>query len=197
MEVTYMSFFDSDLTLEQTYMRALQHCDVLGITETLKAGVDINFRNGVAISTIVLNDCCVENKIKALTLLLDQGIKQDEDNTLLSIAVLDGNEEIVSFSLNKIQDPKNESTALLYALNKGYCEVVFKLLEVGVRLTEEILEIAKEVGLNDNMMSACDDIAGIQKFNATISVHSPLIDESLISLEKNILNVHGLCVDLI
>jgi len=77
---------------------------------------------------------------------------------------------------------------------KNDCKTVFSFLNLGAKFSEEILEYP-QINVNTNISSACNDPYNVQNLNATISIHSDAIQDSMISLEKNIFLGYNLCAD--
>ncbi|CAL7961266.1 hypothetical protein MIDIC_280007 [Alphaproteobacteria bacterium] len=127
------------------------------LEEAVNSGADENYRNAKVLNTVVTSNCDTKDKEKTLALLIDKGAKLEGVDTLLSLSVLHGDKQLISFCLSKSQDFEKEGFSLLYALQKNDCDTVSKLFNHGVKFSEEILEYAQDI-LNTNISATCNDL---------------------------------------
>lgn len=189
-----MSHYNTILTPNEKLIRSAQLCDVGMLEEAINSGADVNYRSAKVLNTAVTTNCDIKDKEEVIGLVLDKGVKLEVIDTLLSLAILHGDKQLISFCLLRSYDFVEEGFSLLYALQKNDCDTVFKLLNLGVMFSEEILEYARDT-LSANISAACNDLYNVQHLNETISVHSGAIQASIISLEENILLEYNLCTD--
>lgn len=188
----FMSFFDLNLSATEEMTRGIQSCDLKRVEMAISTGADVNHNNVFSLNQAIQSKCDITFKQKCIDYLLKHNATPNKINTLLAMSILHGDHELISFSFNKISDFNNEDVSFLYALQKGNCEIALKLLHAGVKISDEVIEIAEDI----NIKNACTEIYKLQDFNTTLSIHSDQVYSDLFSLEKSILLGHNLCSNL-
>ena len=184
-------YFNYKSTENAELLKSINFCNINRFKKSID-NVDAAHKES-AVRQVIESECAIEIKKDALDVLLQKGIKFNEMNTMLALSVLNGDKDLISFCFDRTENVSVEEFALLYALQKNDCSTALKLLHLGVRISNELIEIVAD---DTNTHNACIEIKRLQDFNSTLTINSSEIDAGLLTLEREILLGHHLCSDL-
>ena len=188
-----MDFFYKELRPAEELMRGIHFCDLRRAKQALERKTED--LNGVAIfGKVIDSECNIEVKKQLINQLLEHGVQDGEITTLLSLAVLQGDNSLISFCFTKVNDFTKEDLTLLYALQRKDCETTMHLLKAGVRVSDDLIDIASTI--DDIIPRACSDIQKLQNIEDNLSIRTHGIQESILRLEHSILLGHHLCSEV-
>jgi hypothetical protein len=130
-------------------MRGSHLCSLSLINRAVERGADINHKNGAALVNVIYADCSNKEKKEVVNYLLANGAQLQGESTLLSLSILNRNQDLIEFFLPKVSDFKKEGESLFYALQTHDHNLASILWKQGARLSEYALEDLYETGDTD------------------------------------------------
>ena len=184
--------YSKDFTPIESLMRGSHLCNLKMIEKAVQDGAEVNYSNSLALMSVIDSTCANEEKKKVINYLLEQGAALQGMDTLLSLTILKGNADLISFSLAKVVDPQKEEASLVYALQKNHCDIAFRLLKMGVSISNDMLEIVEDIQDN-HIKQTCLDLNKAYNLYANISVHSDELQSLMYAFEEQVVLDHHIC----